>query len=205
MTSLATVTDHHATRPGVPHPAPVARSPFDAALLERYRKPPPIPDVVLAVAFRRPYGGLVADRVKLIDARDQPFNRPGGAQWIAIYNCKHVDELQVGVRGRAGALPYQFGKGPDADRLVERRQGPAQRVIGLVFVVGSRLLRLEDIPLSYFFERGRFAWLLAHAVRFSTPVTMEALGLRNGPQGPVRVPGAPLRAALAQTQKDSDR
>jgi hypothetical protein len=136
---MITPTNFDATRAQVlKHP--IARSAFDRALFERYRDPPPVPDTVLAVAFRRPWGAMVVDGVKPTDTRERPFDRPGGPQWIAVYNCLRVDELQANARILPGALPYHYGGSPDEDRFVEERQGPPQTVICNAYVVDLEAL-----------------------------------------------------------------
>jgi len=147
--------------------------------------PPPIPDRVLCGPFHRPYGAMAADGVKTIETRGRPWHKE--PSWLAIYNCTKIAKLQNEAARQPGADRYT---GSDETVI-----GPDAHVIGMVFIQGSRLLQPEDVPLSFFYEPGRFAWLLTHAIRFVEPIPMQALGIKKGPQSAVWVPGGPLSDA----------
>jgi hypothetical protein len=51
------------------------------------------------------------------------------------------------------------------------------------------------MPRSFFYEPGRFAWILDHAIRFAKPLSLIDAGMKKGPQSVVWIEGEPLREA----------
>ena len=154
---------------------------------------PTIPDRVLCSPFHRPYGAMAADGVKTLETRGRPWTKP--PSWLAIYNCAKIARLQEGASKQLNAATYDGSKD-------ESVIGPDAHVIGMVHVQSSRLLLVSDISSSFFYETGRFAWILSHAVRFQDPIPMGSLGIKKGPQSNIWVPGGPLREAKRRPRRD---
>lgn len=173
--------------------------------------------------FHPPYGAMVCDAVepvprgvihddsvKAIETRGRPWNFAGG-RWIAVYNTKHGARMQVQARALPASTSYQ----PPLPALVshletrtaaeidaqweayEARIGPRRRIIGMAFIAGSRPLVPADLPRSFFYDPNRHAWLVTHAVRFATPLSLADVGISTPPQSFAYADGATLRAALA--------
>ena len=121
--------------------------------------------------------------------------RPWGraAAWVAIYNAETVAHFHKAALYHAAIIPYQLGADhPAADAVL----GPADHVIGMEYVTGSRQIRWADVEKAHAFEAGCFVWTIAHHVRFRRPLSLEAAGLKRKPHGVVYVEGAILRAAM---------
>ncbi len=173
--------------------------------------------------FHPPYGAMVCDAVtpvprgviyddplKSIETRGRPWPFASG-RWIAVYNTKHGSGMQAEARALPEAWPYQA---PTPQRVTdiemrtaevldaqwdayERAIGPRCMIIGMAFIAGSRPLVPADLPRSFFYDPGRHAWLVTHAVRFAVPLSLADVGIATPPQSFAYADGAALRAALA--------
>lgn len=155
--------------------------------------------------------------VKSIETREREWQfspgnpRPPG--WIAVYNAAKIGHLQSDAAELYGADAYRppraqaainarldpRGEYHDPTAIAaeyERRIGPAGMVIGLVWIARSRPLVPADLPSSFFYDAGRYAWLCESPRRFARPLTLAEVGVRKAPQCIVYVPGAPLLDAL---------
>ncbi len=151
----------------------------------------PIPDRVLCASFHRPHGAMVCDGVKTLEPRPRPWTKPPA--WVGVFNKHRVDRFQPATVGLPGIVRYEVAEA-DQDAVF----GPGGHLIGLMYVTGSRQLRWADIRESYFYEDGRFAWIIGDHVRFVRPLSMADAGLKVPPHGMVKVDGAILREAMEQ-------
>jgi hypothetical protein len=148
---------------------------------------PPIPERVIGMPFHRPFGNMATTGVKRIETRGRAFDRD--PCWIAVLNAVRVARLQVVARGQAGA--EDFASSRDAEVIGEPGTCP-----GIVYVSGSRPLLASDVAESFYFEEGRHAWLIEHAVHFRRPVPIAELGLGRVPQGSAWVHGGRIVEAV---------
>jgi predicted transcriptional regulator len=141
-----------------------------------------LPERVRVIALHRPYAGLIAAGIKTLETRGRPWPKAYGASWLAIYAAAKVDREAM---KRLGALAVE-------------NLGPAQAMVCLVWVKGSRPLVPEDEAAACFYAPGRWAWELGEVVRFAHPVPLAETGLRAGPQSIVTVRREVIERALCR-------
>jgi len=130
-----------------------------------------LPEAVRVIALHRPYAGLVAAGLKTIETRGRPWPKAYGPSWLGIYATARIDQE---------AVRYAH---PEAAQHV----GPAQALVCMVWIKGSRPLVPEDRDAACFYAPGRWAWELGEVRRFARPVPLAETGLKAGPQSVVTV------------------
>lgn len=151
---------------------------------------PPIPDRVVAMPFHRPYGNMATTGMKGIETRGRAFDRD--PCWIAVVNAARVATLSPEARRQPHADRFFGSRDPDV-------VGAPGTCPGLIYVARSRPLSIDDLPRSFFFEAGRYAWIVECAVHLREPVPIAELGLKRVPQGYAWVSGVRLREAVRAT------
>lgn len=141
-----------------------------------------LPERVRVIALHRPYAGLVAAGIKTLETRGRPWPKAYGPSWLAIYAAAKIDREAT---SRIGPL-------------AEQHVGPAQTLVCLVWVNGSRPLLPEDEAAACFYAPDRWAWELGEVVRFARPVPLAETGLRAGPQSIVTVRREVIERALCR-------
>jgi hypothetical protein len=110
-----------------------------------------LPEWLRVLALHEPYASLVVDGIKTIETREWPWPYPPG--WLVVHAAKKYNK----------AVALRLGLPP-------KPSAPGGRLIGLVWVTGSRPLVPEDEKAACFYEPDRFAWPLERHRRFVKPI-----------------------------------
>jgi hypothetical protein len=117
--------------------------------------------VVRGLSLAQPYASLVALGLKTLETRKTRIHYRG---ILAICSTRTFD-ADAWVRIRAGDGIGALGQIMRAHSVVSGAALPLGKTLALVDVVGCRELVPEDLPRSFFFAPGRWAWELANPRR----------------------------------------
>ena len=141
-----------------------------------------LPEKILALPFWYDFAWLVTEGIKTLETRSSAWERPPG--WIVVYATKG--------RGPAHQRPIL----PAGVELPPLDQIPRQALTCLLWIAGSRPLRLEDTAAACFYEAGRYALEITRRYPFRRPIPLAESGLSAPPQGPVYVSRAVVARGL---------
>lgn len=130
---------------------------------------PRLPAKVPCLALWWDFAWLVGEGIKILETRGYEAPECCNPGWLVIY--------ATAGRGGPKARPVL------PEGVTVPADCPKQALTALVWVEGSRVLRIEDTAAACFYEPGRFAWPLSRQRKFARPVPLAESGLKKGPQG----------------------